>query len=1015
MVGQTISHYRITDKLGAGGMGVVYKAEDTKLQRTVALKFLAPHLVEDEEGRERFLREARAAAALDHNNICTVHEIDEVDGQVFLAMAFIKGQSLQQKIAGRPLKLEEALDLAIQTARGLQAAHEKGTVHRDIKPANVMVTKDGQVKILDFGLAQLAGRTRLTKSGSSLGTPAYMSPEQTLRTKVDHRSDIWSLGAVLYEMVSGQVPFEGEIEAAVAYAIVNEEPEPLTALRRGVPVELDEIVVKALAKDPDERYQHVEEIAIDLSALLRSLESASAEDEVPSAAPPERKPGLARRLKDATTRHKRIRFGAFEADPHSGELRKNGIRVQLQDQPFRVLALLLSRPGRVVSREKLRRAIWPDDTFVDFDHSLNTAINKIREALGASASDPRYIETIPRRGYRFIFSLGGSRVVTSDRKDFPKRRLALSRVFAAAVVVLACVVALIVWMTRPPPSREYKLTRLTFDAGETTQPTISPDAKLVAYVSERAGEGNPDLWLQQIGGGPPIRLTDHKAVDDSPTFSPDGSQIAFRSLRELGGFYLMPTLGGKPKLHTPGMEEGRFSPDGRWIAGEVFRDGSYGIGIVPLTGGSVRELQPENLADIDHRVAPVWLPDSQRVLFFAGPQEQDWYVADIDGGPAVKTGAMDYMNRAGLSDAPALTPSGWFPDREAVIFSAKEGNTINLWTIPLSPETGKVTGEPQRLTTGPGKHRRPSISADGRLVFAVRNQKPDLWSLPLDANRARVIGKLKRLTDDPYSRPNFAMSMDGDKMVFVSDRAGNNDVWIRDMETGEETRLTDSSEGETPSAFSIGIAGDGSQVVYITDWTRKITGYVVSTRGGAPRKICDDCSTIYGVSRTGQLLLYRRMVDTKEFWLLDIPSQERVRLLHHPEAPLWRARLSPDDRWVAFSSMSLYVAPLRGLSSLQIEDWIRVTRRSAGNTNFSHLSWSPDGNLLYYNLKRGGRIWTQRLDPETKEPVGSPIEVYRLQNGRRHIGGMQVAANQIVLNLVETQSDIWMMEPRTQH
>ena len=612
----------------------------------------------------------------------------------------------------------------------------------------------------------------------------------------------------------------------------------------------------------------------------------------------------------------RVRFGAFEADLQAGELRKSGIRVRLQDQPFRVLALLLERSGEVVSREDLRSEIWPDDTFVDFDHSLNTAINKIREALGDSASHPRFVETIPRRGYRFVFPVERPAAGASGNTDAPRRRLTRS-VLVPALVLLAGVAALIVWLnsSRRPP--EYTLTRLTFDAGYTTLPTISPDGKLVVYVSDRSDKGNPDLWVQQIGGGPPIRLTHHKGHDDSPAFSPDGSQIAFHSRREPAGLYLMPALGGRPKLHTPGLSSGRFSPDGRWIADEVFRDGSYEIQIVPISGGSAKELQPENLAGIDHRIDPVWLPDSQRVLFFAGPQQHDWYVVDIDGGPAVKTGAIDYMNRAGLSDMPALAPSRWFPDREAVVFSAKQGNTVNLWTIPLSLQTGKVTGEPRRLTTDPGEHRHPSISADGRLVFTITSGTKDLWGLPLDANRARVTGKLERLTDDPYSRSNFAMSMGGDKMAFVSDRAGNNDVWIRDMESGEETRLTDTSEAETPSAFSIGIAGDGSQVVYITDWTREATGgYVVSTRGGAPRKICDDCSTIYGVSRTGQLLLYRRMVDTKEFWLLDISSQERVRLLHHPEAPLWRARLSPDDRWVAFSSMSLYVAPVRGLSSL---------------------------------------------------------------------------------------------------
>ena len=239
MVGQTISHYKIVEKLGEGGMGVVYKAEDLKLERPVALKFLAAHAIEDPEHKARFIREAKAAARLDHQNICPIYEIDEADGQTFLAMACLEGQTLKDKIAERPLKLDEALNIAIQTAQGLKAAHQKEIVHRDIKPANLMLTEEGQVKIMDFGLAQLADRSKLTKTTTMLGTPAYMSPEQAQRLPTDRRTDIWSLAVVIYEMVTGRLPFEGERQEAVLYAISSGEPEPTTALRAGLPLELD--------------------------------------------------------------------------------------------------------------------------------------------------------------------------------------------------------------------------------------------------------------------------------------------------------------------------------------------------------------------------------------------------------------------------------------------------------------------------------------------------------------------------------------------------------------------------------------------------------------------------------------------------------------------------------------------------------------------------------------------------------------------------------------------------------
>ncbi len=272
LIGQTILHYRILEQVGQGGMGIVYKAEDTKLERTVALKFLSLTSIGDEE-KKRFKREAKAAASLNHPNIATVFAIDEVDDQTFIAMEFIEGTPLNPSLArgdiggSKPLPLDKAIDYATQIAAGLQAAHEKGIVHRDIKSANIMVTDKGQIKIMDFGLAKLAHRSKMTQLGTTLGTAAYMSPEQARGESVDHRSDIWSLGVVLYEMISGQMPFKGDYEQAVIYSIQNEEPEPLTAVRSGLPIALDGIIAKALAKDPATRYQHVDELPADLKGL----------------------------------------------------------------------------------------------------------------------------------------------------------------------------------------------------------------------------------------------------------------------------------------------------------------------------------------------------------------------------------------------------------------------------------------------------------------------------------------------------------------------------------------------------------------------------------------------------------------------------------------------------------------------------------------------------------------------------------------------------------------------------
>ncbi len=278
MVGKSILHYRILSKLGEGGMGVVYKAEDTKLERTVALKFLSSQLLGGEEDRARFNREARSAAVLNHPNIATVYAIEEVDGDLFIVMECIEGQPLHDLLragGGTPLPLETVVDYATQIAAGLQAAHEKGIIHRDIKSGNIMVTDKGRVKLMDFGLAKITDRTRMTRQGSTVGTAAYMSPEQARGEVVDHRSDIWSVGVVFYEMVSGRLPFRGDYEQAAIYSILNEEPEPLTALRTGVPVAWDGIVTKALAKDPATRYQHVDELPADLRATSSGSASGS--------------------------------------------------------------------------------------------------------------------------------------------------------------------------------------------------------------------------------------------------------------------------------------------------------------------------------------------------------------------------------------------------------------------------------------------------------------------------------------------------------------------------------------------------------------------------------------------------------------------------------------------------------------------------------------------------------------------------------------------------------------------
>jgi serine/threonine-protein kinase len=268
--------YTVIDEIGHGGMGVVYKAEDIKLKRCVALKFLPPHLMDSPELKERFLVEAQAAAALSHPNICVIHEVGESEDRPYIAMEYVEGETLRDRLRRGPLKTEEALDIAIQVAAGMGEAHNKGIIHRDIKSANIMITAKGQAKVMDFGLAKLRGGSSLTKSQTTLGTVAYMSPEQARGGDLDQKTDIWSLGVVLYEMIAGQLPFRGDHDQTVIYSILHHEPESLIRVRPGTAPELGQIVGQALTKKPADRYQTMEEFQEDLSAVAEGLKPLKA-------------------------------------------------------------------------------------------------------------------------------------------------------------------------------------------------------------------------------------------------------------------------------------------------------------------------------------------------------------------------------------------------------------------------------------------------------------------------------------------------------------------------------------------------------------------------------------------------------------------------------------------------------------------------------------------------------------------------------------------------------------------
>jgi len=386
-----------------------------------------------------------------------------------------------------------------------------------------------------------------------------------------------------------------------------------------------------------------------------------------------------------------VRFGVFEMDLDARELRRSGVRVRLQDQPFRVLALLVERPGEIVTREEIKDAIWAEDTFVEFDHGLNTVVQKIRQALLDSATSPRFLETVPRRGYRFIapVDVTGAGPVRQQEPTEPRRRFLWTAVAGLAAVAVSAGW----WLTHPTDSAfdpgAFQLRRLTYDGGLAYQPAISADGKLVVYASDRAGEGNLDIWLQQTAGGDPIQLTSDGSDEFEPSFSPDAAQVVFRSSRGDGGIYVVASLGGEPRWLAPDGRRPRFSPDGRRVA--------YWIGKEHVSGGSNSRVllvasEGGEPTEVGFGRSPVWSPEGDRLLYLrsgrGGPSRPEWVTAKLDGGEPSVTGALEFLRGSKLAGDPKIlgqhvfVPDRWLNDGR-VLFSAGGREAFNIWSIHL--------------------------------------------------------------------------------------------------------------------------------------------------------------------------------------------------------------------------------------------------------------------------------------------------------------------------------------------
>ncbi len=765
-----------------------------------------------------------------------------------------------------------------------------------------------------------------------------------------------------------------------------------------------------------------------------------------------------------------IRFGPYELDLRSAELRKDHLRIRLQEQPFLILVALLERPGEVVLREEIRKKLWPDDTVVEFDHGINAAVKRLRDVLCESIEKPRYIETLARKGYRFIGTVevdSPEQTNSSVDQDEPvgpanecagvpaapkSRAPPLIRRWlwlgAAVGLVAAAVVA---WFLarRSPLQPPLQITRLTFDARLAWHPVISADGKYIAYASDRGGSGDMHIWVQALPTGEPVRVTQDESNEDYPSFSADGSKIAFRSDRDGGGIYAVPLLGGEPRQLAPQGTRPRYSPDGRLVlffsqaTGEGGWEASHQVFLSPAEGGERRPVPlPVQLGSAWVQLGPVWreysLPvfslDGRQLLYLAQAKAKldeistAWYIVPLAGGPTVRSGIPAHRATYSTIDE-APVPLAWLRGNR-ILYRASSGDAINLWLATLSAGDWRLTKPPDQLTFGPGKITSASVSESGTVVFESTSAQTRLWSLALERVKGRPDREFATLPSSGEI-DYFPSLSDTGKLAYLSQKFGKWNVWLRDLSSGKQTWIAN-VKGEA-SAVSVLVNRAGSRVAYTTcpGEPSMCTIFTVAASGGAPAKVCDDCGQLRSWSSNGAIMVSQQnIVEGSKMarWRInriETASGRATILTEKPDTFLFAPDLSPDGRWIVFQARpapvsdleQLFVAPADENVPVAPSRWIALTDLQ----NFdAGPRWSRDGKMVYFTSNRDGFtcLWALRLDPVTKYPVGQPFAVQHFHGTPRHYTiypEFSVGPDRIVIGLDQVQSDLWMMHLPKKH